>query len=311
MRSSKSRIHGESGGFTLIELLVVIAIIAVLIALLLPAVQQAREAARRTQCKNHLKQFGLALHNYHESHRTFPPGMIYRSNLMGFHSLLLPFIDQAPLYQLINFSLRWDNTAFAPIEKQRVPVFYCPSFGRETGKNSETMVTPVYSVHYFGIMGAKGTDPQGRTYSTDGPTPIRWGGFANNGMLYHNSRIRFNDVIDGTSNTLLMGEISWDTTKAGFADHQRSWIQGVGGAEPNLWDNSSYACRNVQYKIGSMGATFLPDTWWNDVSFGSSHVGGCHFLVADGSVRFVSENVNLQIYKAVMSRANSETVSEF
>ena len=131
--SAGQRPFRQVRGFTLIELLVVIAIIAILIALLLPAVQQAREAARRTQCKNMLKQWGLALHNYHDTHNRLPYGCMGLANStpptnnFGFHVLLLPYIDQAPLYNQFNFSVHYNTAPNLDLKLQKTPLHFCPS----------------------------------------------------------------------------------------------------------------------------------------------------------------------------------------
>jgi len=304
-RETSPSTSGNRSGFTLIELLVVIAIIAVLIALLLPAVQQAREAARRSQCKNNLKQLGLALHNYHGTHNTFPPGSMSVGNLFGAQVMLLPFLDQAPLYNQMNFRVNYNATQNLFALQIRVPGYYCPSFGNEMGTGSTTG-TPCYALHYYGVMGAKGTAPGGATYTIVGTTTGAHGGFATNGMLYQNSSTRFRDLTDGSSNTLIVGEISWDPTKipGGYSNHHRGWIQGSGGTSGG---NASYSAKNIGSKIHSQG--YGGTGYFNDISFGSNHTGGCHFVLGDGHVRFVSENINFATYLAAASRANGESLS--
>jgi prepilin-type N-terminal cleavage/methylation domain-containing protein len=203
-------------GFTLIELLVVIAIIAILIALLLPAVQQAREAARRSECKNILKQWGLALHNYHDTHRTLPQGALGLTNSaaaptnnFGFHVMLLPFVDQAPLYNQFNFSVHY-NTApnggpagSVGLMGQSTPLFFCPS-ARTQDRNAN--VAGTLTLHYYGVAGPKGAKPAplSGNYDHTGNTTTDHGGASLGGMLSRNRNIRFSDVTDGMSNTLMM-----------------------------------------------------------------------------------------------------------
>ena len=153
-------------GFTLIELLVVIAIIAILIALLLPAVQQAREAARRTQCKNHLKQWGLGLHNYHDVFKTFPQGAMAQGplgtapnrvhNNLSFHVMLLPYIDQAPLYNQFNFNLYYAEPPNVGLNAEHFEIMFCPS-ARTIDQMSN--VATHRTIHYLGNAGAKGPQP--------------------------------------------------------------------------------------------------------------------------------------------------------
>ncbi|HUQ69794.1 MAG TPA: DUF1559 domain-containing protein, partial [Planctomycetaceae bacterium] len=221
-------------GFTLIELLVVIAIIAILIALLLPAVQQAREAARRTQCKNNLKQIGLAMHNYHDIHNTFPPSFIMRNppsananaverSMYGWGSLILPQIDQAPLFNQLNvgttlLETNLINGNLAALQTS-FPAFRCPS---DTGPqlnnfNDATSDDPVANANqYNAFLTSNGTDRIATTLSnfvmvagtSDSTTPpvyaAQYGPAQGVGFL--NSKINFRDITDGSSNQLMVGE---------------------------------------------------------------------------------------------------------
>jgi len=234
-----------SRGFTLIELLVVIAIIAILVSLLLPAVQQAREAARTTQCRNNLKQIGLALHNYHDAHRTFPPAYVGSpvvsgtafgvtfpdDNLngpsgLGWGALILPFIEQSVLYQQFDSSVPlWAPQQAAAI-RTKVNAFLCPSatggdngfeLRRYTTGSNESPGDPLpYSPgiflshsHYVTMAGTQGPWARPTAYSADFSVaePVSGGGSATiNGAFFRNSRIRISDVTDGTSNTVFAGE---------------------------------------------------------------------------------------------------------
>ncbi|OYW17441.1 MAG: hypothetical protein B7Z55_12525, partial [Planctomycetales bacterium 12-60-4] len=214
-------------GFTLIELLVVIAIIAILIALLLPAVQQAREAARRTECKNILKQWGLALHNYHDTHNTMPPGAIgfgtsptNESNNMGFHVRVLPYIDQTPLYNRFNFEEFYNSDQNYPLKREKTALHWCPS-ARQADRSapSENPGAPYdrpaqipFTIHYYGVAGAKGPrhPPLTGNYAmiNGNNWDVAHGNTSINGILTRNRNFRMADVIDGTSNTFFMGESS-------------------------------------------------------------------------------------------------------
>ncbi len=264
-------------GFTLIELLVVIAIIAILIALLLPAVQQAREAARRSSCKNNMKQIGLALHNYHDTHRTFPPsyvdnypaGAVFQNNDLGWSTFLLPFLDQAPLYNNISGSGAMDvdwttiaamTTGATAYAKVVLPAFICPSDPME-GVNTK--------------IGSYGKSNYKIVRSV---------------ITYPTSARRMRDFTDGTSNTFLSGE---SDTK----DHNGSiWV----GKSANSRDIMSQA--NATYPINGADV---------DDVFSSVHVGGCHFVFADGRVRFLSENMNNDTYTALGTFDGGEVIGEF
>ena len=286
-------------GFTLIELLVVIAIIAVLIALLLPAVQQAREAARRTQCKNNMKQFGLALHNYHDTSLTFPPGGFFQGAQigtgMGWHVGVLPYMDQTPLYNQFNLNvIAYTDPGNLALALKSPPGFYCPSgqLNKSTnaGENSNGQATN--SMHYYGIMGPKGTNPKSGVAYTVNPNPSGQGGFALQGMMPRNANRRMSDVLDGASNTLLVGEISWIS-----AASYRVWIRGC----------DSSACGSTKNIVNTMNSTpYNASNNFNDVSFGSQHTGGAHFLNADGSVVFLNQNMDMGVYLSMASSNGSE-----
>lgn len=314
------RINRRRSAFTLIELLVVIAIIAILIALLLPAVQQAREAARRSTCKNQLKQIGLALHNYHETHRIFPQGGYGQSigsagasstnNVsMTFLVMILPFVDQAPLYEEFNLNRGYSYSGNLAACLNVPPVYLCPSSNkiRSTHANELSNSRPVYASHYVGNMGPVGQNPVTSapyTLECENPSsgtsvPNCRGGNDVGGLGVlggPRSEIRLRDILDGSSNTIMVGEMSGHK----YLTEQiapRSWNRGC-------HSDSCGSSKNVKYGINVHG--FVSGDF-NNMSFGSVHEGGCHLLMADGSVHFASENIDMNVYLATASREGGET----
>ena len=299
----------RKSGFTLIELLVVIAIIAVLIALLLPAVQQAREAARRSQCKNNPKQLGLAIHNYHDTHRVFPVGGFQAGagigNGLGWQVMVLPYFDQAPLYNRFNFSgttsgnnpsnIISSNIALAV---QPIATLQCPSSSKLVNPDETSGGSPTSVSHYIGVMGPTSslTNPvTGTAYPLD-TSNMSFGGYATSGILLRNRVTRMRDVSDGTSNTLLLGEISWNA-----ANCWRMWVRGC------ATDGACVSIRNI-----ATGINLTPwnnSSNFNNVSFGSMHTGGAQFATADGSVHFISENISMTIYAAMATREAGEAIN--
>lgn len=305
-------------GFTLIELLVVIAIIAILIALLLPAVQQAREAARRSTCKNQLKQIGLALHNYHETHRIFPQGgfgsgasssSAANNVSMSFLVMILPFVDQAPLYETFNLNRGYQHSTNMQACLDVPPVYHCPSSNKtkSTHTSEVSSSVPVYASHYVGNMGPVGTNPVSSApyalecENSSAGTPItncRSGNdISDLGILGGpRSAIRIRDVTDGTSNTIMVGEMSGHKYLSEIIA-PRAWDRGC-------HNDSCGSSKNVKYGINVHG--FISGEF-NNMSFSSQHVGGAHLLMADGSVHFASENVDMNVYLSTASREGEET----
>ena len=310
-------------GFTLIELLVVIAIIAILIALLLPAVQQAREAARRSTCKNSMKQWGISLHNYHETFNTLPPGAFGtggsngendRWNHLGFHVMLLPYIDQAPLYEQFDFNRHYDFVTNFPLKRQRTPLNFCPSARiADQVAPSETrggVAQIPFTIHYYGVAGAKGPNPYSQPQAGSlfplvptSASPAAHGGFGTTGVLTRNRHFGFRDMTDGVSTTFMMGEISAETDPV----QQVSWRAWTQGASGNGNTAAMYPAKNVFRAIGKSGYN-VNGFFFNDVRFGSMHPGGTHFLMGDGSVKFISENVDFATYQAVATKDQRETL---
>jgi len=309
-------------GFTLIELLVVIAIIAVLIALLLPAVQQAREAARRTECKNNLKQWGLALHNYHDTYNKLPIGSIglnsgtNPANNFCFQVRALPFLEQQNLFQQFNQNVHYDNNtplvAGGPtnlsLKKQFAPVFFCPS-SQESDRRGDA--AGEWTLHYYGVTGRGVQDDLTTVYTGHaGSTTAAHGGIATNGMFLQNRSVSFGECSDGLSNTFLMGEISAGLPfpSTGWSLSWRDWTQGASGtASGTNTGIATYGCKNIRWPIANhSGYGSTSDRWFNDVRFSSNHTGGTQFLMGDGRVIFVSENINMLVYLGAASRNGRE-----
>ncbi len=284
--------HFQRRGFTLIELLVVIAIIAILIALLLPAVQQAREAARRSQCKNNLKQLGLALHNYHEAFGSFPPGQIRGysggieyGNGASWGAMILPYMDQAPLYNQLNFNIGIYEGTNRPVilGLSGMPAIFCPSDSdrRQTVSiHDQTFpyaMSSVLTTSYAGSIG-------GFT-NADSTATILSGGF----FTFDPARpTKIASFKDGTSNTIAVGEKSSATWDGG------SWLGAQSREQsPSSPGNDTACCQDWYLGTGQypMKGIIKPGMTYTSWRYGSTHTGGAHFLMADGAVRFISENI--------------------
>ena len=324
-------------GFTLIELLVVIAIIAILIALLLPAVQQAREAARRTQCKNNLKQLALALHNYHDTHSVFPPGTVNPvpggddpngRNGAGTPGIggpwicfLLPFFEQTAQYQSYAKIVAerpevvdwFGNGAYTvqgvTIGADPLPAMSCPSHPTTeerlaNGTGMEHLARGNYCASY-------GKAGYGRVH-TNNPTV--------GGVFGNNSRFSMRDMTDGTSNTIAISELKFRLTNGtgpSFQDTRGTWSYGVMGANifstrtgPNsTTPDGVWGCRN--FPAQGMPCVQIGSPYTEMYSAARSyHIGGVQGALADGSVRFFSENVDLLLWQAIGTRGGGEINGE-
>ena len=343
-------------GFTLIELLVVIAIIAVLVALLLPAVQQSREAARRTRCKNNLKQIGLAMHNYHSSNRAFPPSYCLTLPATGgsswsIHGRLMPFMDQSNLYNQIDLQVGWSDLPV--ISGVRVPVYACSSDPKSDQLRTQPNRPSLYPNNYGFNFGS---------WFVFDPVTGRGG----DGITYPNSKITIAQVSDGTSQTLLASEVhAWSAyTRNGgdvptnFLTHsnlsatipstqaefqqlialgvtdrvQPSSLDGTGHTEwanghshhsgfttaatPNaritttLTSPSEATYPNMDYASRQEGSSATQPSY-SLVTSRSYHTGIVNSALVDGSVRTISQNIDLRVWRALGTRDGGEVVGEY
>jgi len=314
-------------GFTLIELLVVIAIIAVLIALLLPAVQQAREAARRSQCKNNLKQMGLALHNYHDVFNAFPIGSRGQTiwgvwDWSNWKMSILPYMDQAPLFNRINpdgalssyegyidSGRGIDNTFLL---NHVVPTYYCPSSALPRFLANGG---PIHE--YVGIAGSSEL-----AAANDGYYDCGHGWLSMKGLLVVNQSTNLRDCTDGSSNTLMVSEQSKLVADADIRSNHTDRGGWVGASTVGFLP--SICSPSVFQDLWNIGLTTIRWTinprsvgngaiagWQSNTPLTSSHTGGVHGLLGDGSVRFISENINMDTLKFLARRDDGQVLSEF
>ena len=317
--------QGGRGGFTLIELLVVIAIIAVLIALLLPAVQQAREAARRSQCKNNMKQLGLALHNFHDTFNRFPAGSNpdmepwkspgssdahYGSNWKVF---ILPYIDQAPLFGKWQFNTQsgYNNSNNVALQnKLLISVYRCPS---------STM--PDFSHRSHGTMYTSYCALSGSTNDTGAYAVNTTNIVSDKGVLGNKSLTKIKDITDGTSNTVMVGEQSDHLRDAANAIVlSPTFAVPISAQGPDPWCIGSpmtgtyeyYNISTIRYSINKrglpVGSGGVIENVGNNIPMSSQHVGGAHFLFGDGAVRFLSDNMNLTTLFNLACRDDGQTI---
>ena len=310
-----SRISANRGatrrGFTLIELLVVIAIIAILIALLLPAVQQAREAARRSSCKSNLKQVGIALHNYADTHGTFPAGwysklnttagkgdMLYGQPGWGWGTMILPQMEQASLYQKLDMNTpKITQAATQPLSQTKIVSYRCPSdVGPDTNTNSGRWNDG--TSNYLGVFGSNAQTAAASATVPGATLVYGLNEGSGRGMFSGNSKIKFRDVTDGLSNTVAIGEIAYG--QVGSEIYNGAVWVGVavsgGYSATTLTLNST-----ATYRINGT----------NVYAFSSFHTGGAQFLMGDGGVRFLSENIEGTTLNNLADRADGNVVADF
>ncbi|QDS90484.1 hypothetical protein EC9_46920 [Rosistilla ulvae] len=326
-------------GFTLVELLVVIAIIGILVGLLLPAVQAAREAARRMSCSNNMKQIGLALHNYHDVHKTFPVGAFYNSRGTNWRALILPFIEETAAHDLIDFETGgfWahsgpfsNNTILRTL---RIAGYVCPSsphgptniadlpYTHFTSNGSISMV-----MDYVGVSGAT-PDLNGRTTSCTADNIVSGGTYCNNGMMMVYFNKRFRDCTDGTSNTLIIAEQSGNVNgKEASANPLGGWHGWVNNSGEQMLETSSLSSftKLNAYAGGITTVRYSPNAFFKsgapssassayevNTILNSFHPGGIHGLLTDGAVRFVAETVELDTMIKLSIRDDGQVMGEF
>lgn len=328
----------KNSGFTLVELLVVIAIIGILIALLLPAVQAAREAARRSQCTNNMKQIGLAMHNYHDTYKTLPAGVIIPGGVadpmgmnfgIGALAAILPFLEQGNLSAIYDSKIAWERNS--AVQGERIAAYECASsVGENPYQAAEFLNLQLGGfldhlifgrTHYLVSKGPHQrwcVDPSGIPYDVRGVFDI-------------DLASRFRDITDGTSNTFCMGEtasgshwsVSGSTATLGWI-----WISGqplsndvltAAGVQPHIslyggtaWPLNLNPVNPTLIEVGAswVGPTSCdPEAGDETSNFSSNHPGGAQFTLCDGSVRFISETIDFDMYQSMSTRSGGEVVT--
>ena len=309
-------------GFTLVELLVVIAIIGILVSLLLPAVQFAREAARRMQCSSNMRQMAVALHNYHDTLRRFPPGRTSRS--FSTHAMILPQLEQEPIWNKVNFSVSVNNAANTLARGTLIPVFTCPSDPQNATPQGRAPTN--YRVNQgSGILW--GNPPTN-------PSNVNFGMPAPNGVFFENSGITMAEVVDGTTNTAMISE-------HGKGDHNNgAWHPSDTfhpGTHPANADEAMQQCNaiditNLAYQgNSSIGAPWLEGYHSTTIYFhvlrpngrscmfppgriattaSSGHPKGINLALCDASVRFIGDTIDLNVWRGMGTREGNETLGD-
>jgi prepilin-type N-terminal cleavage/methylation domain-containing protein/prepilin-type processing-associated H-X9-DG protein len=310
-------------GMTLIELLVVISIISLLIALLLPAIQRVRAAADRMSCASNIRQIGIALHYYHESEKRFPMGIRTGVSFVnpeepftgpgwGWAAYLLPYLEESNQHARIRFDLPITHVTHQETRIQKIKLLRCPSDeqpdkwmaikrddnGQPTGDLAE-----VAGANYIGIAGTEDIDEQSINENT-----ILAGNFSGvfNGTFYPNSKTRIADLLDGTSNTIIVSERSARVHPATWVGSiPRARLMPINSTDPELMDDSLSMCLGVvglETKPGQAGSIIMNQ-------YNSTHGTGANFLFADGHVVFLTPGISFKVYKSLVTRHGGEVTS--
>lgn len=303
--------------FTLVELLVVIAIIGILVALLLPAVQAAREAARRMSCSNNLKQMGVGLHNYHDSIKKIPFGWDQRGAMWS--TMILPYIEQSTVYDQLIFQEagpgNWDSGSFNTTAcGLTYNVYRCPSQPGPLHINNQGIPNR-FSASYRGNSGSESTSDDDSTIPIPGTKSLQ--NIRQNGIFYACSDNAFKDVIDGLSSTIFLAEAQTDEGFSKDGNAMDFWVIGSPQADPCQCNNSNNGTEFTE----SVGSTYermnmrkynpAATGYLMEICHGSFHPGGAMFVFGDGSVQFLAETIDLQIYRALGTRMGGEPIGEF
>ncbi|EAQ81069.1 DUF1559 domain-containing protein [Blastopirellula marina] len=332
-------------GFTLVELLVVIAIIGVLIALLLPAVQQAREAARRMSCLNNLKQIGLAMQNYHDTYGRFPAGAGATSssaatdqkNAANWRVAMLPYIEQNAAYQQLDHAHGsfWAHSATPQVLSDlRVPMFQCPSSAFEmtnrkdivySGRTSGGVDIDCQVMDYVGVVGAY-PDPAGRDDLCTASSALRYGALCENGMMRTLKGIGLQECLDGTSNTILIAEQSGQVDGVEkSANPLGGWHGWVFNSETHYTSTTDIATyTGTIYAGGITTVRVAPNTYWKsgapsnaynqyapNTVLNSFHPGGIQAVFADGSVHFIPQTIDFTLLSKLSVRDDGEVIGPY
>ena len=314
--------RGAKPGFTLIELLVVISIIGILVSLLLPAVQAAREQARRAACQNNLKQIGLAIAQYVTGHGCLPPGYVSNWNALqgvetgpgwGWASMILPELEQQALANTLVYEANLTSVGQSTARTNVIKVFLCPSDSMARSWTASAGETWMYMGKVYSatqpICNVAGANYVG-VYGIGEP------GVNGEGVFFRGSFVGLHDVVDGTSQTLCVGERS---TNLNLGRGQATWSGAVPGASfwscaPNPFESDGGTCVREDGSgmiLGHTGEGHGPGDPWGDVNqFLSRHGRGSHFVFCDGHVRFLRKEISYQVYKALSTRAGGEIISD-